>query len=342
MGIADSSFIKACYGRNDGPVPIWIMRQAGRYLPEYQAVRGKVSFLELCRSPELIAEVVKQPIDRFDLDAAILFSDILTILEPMGMKVGFPDGGPEIESPITKPEDIDRLCEFDIAEKMPYVLNGIKKIKEIMPEKPLIGFAGSPFTVACYLIQGKGSKNFDIAKKFIHQYPEAAERLIDFLSNITARYLKAQIEAGADVVQLFESWGGVLSRDDFKNMSIAATNKIFDELASSNKPRILFVNNIAPYLDMIKDVDCEVVGIDYRTSLAEAMKALPGKTVQGNLDPAVLFGSTEHVIKKTTELLDSIDDLPRLIFNLGHGIMVKTPIDSVHAMVETVRNYRKR
>ncbi|PKK85075.1 MAG: uroporphyrinogen decarboxylase [candidate division Zixibacteria bacterium HGW-Zixibacteria-1] len=341
MAIADSNFIKACYGRNDGPIPVWIMRQAGRYLPEYQAIRDKVSFLELCRTPELIAEVVRQPIARFDLDAAILFSDILTILEPMGVKIDFPDGGPEIEAPITKPEDIDRLIEFDIAAEMPYVLDGIRKIKEILPDKPLIGFAGSPFTVACYLIQGKGSKNFDIAKKFIHQYPSAAKRLIDFLSKITARYLEAQIEAGADTVQLFESWGGVLSRDDFKTMSVDAVNKIFSSIAGKNVPRILFVNNIAPYIDMIKDVDCEVVSIDYRMNLAAAARMLPGKAMQGNLDPAVLFGSVEHVREKTKALLDSVDDLSRLIFNLGHGIMVKTPIESVHTMVETVRNYRK-
>jgi len=341
VGLKDSNFIKACYGRNDGPVPIWIMRQAGRYLPEYQAVREKVTFLELCRTPDLIAEVVKQPIDRFDLDAAILFSDILTILEPMGVKVGFPEGGPEIEAPITGPDDINRLIDFDIEAEMPYVMNGVKKIKEILPDKPLIGFAGSPFTVACYLIQGKGSKNFDFAKKFIHKYPSAARRLIDFLSVITARYLKAQVDAGADAVQLFESWGGILSREDFKTMSIDASNKIFGTLASAEAPRILFVNNIAPYLDMIKDVDCEAVGIDYRTSLADAARSLPGKAVQGNLDPAVLFGSVEHVREKTSRLLDSIDDLSRLIFNLGHGIMVETPIESVYAMVEAVHNYRR-
>ena len=341
MAIADSNFIKACYGRNDGMIPVWIMRQAGRYLQEYMAVREKVSFLELCRTPELIAEVVRQPIARFNLDAAILFSDILTILEPMGVTIDFPEGGPEIEAPITKPADIDRLMEFDVAEEMSYVLDGIRKIKEILPDKPLIGFAGSPFTVACYLIQGKGSKNFDVAKKFIHQYPDAAKRLINFLSKITSKYLAAQIEAGADAVQLFESWGGVLSRDDYEIMSIDAVNTIFDSIASKNVPRILFVNNIAPYIDMIKDVDCEVVGVDYRMDLAVAAKMLPGKSVQGNLDPAVLFGSVEHVKEKTKELLDSIEDHSQLIFNLGHGIMVKTPIESVHAMVETVHNYRK-
>lgn len=340
MAIARSSFIKACYGRNDGPLPVWIMRQAGRYLPEYRAIREKVSFLELCRSPELIAEVVKQPIDRFDLDAAILFSDILTILEPMGMKVGFPEGGPEIEAPISTPEDIDRLRDFDIAEEMPYIIEGIRKIKEVLPEKPLIGFAGSPFTVACYLIQGKGSKNFDTAKQFIHSYPDAAARLIDFLSHVTARYLEMQIDAGADAVQLFESWGGILSRDDFRGMSIDASNKIFGALSGKNVPRILFVNNIAPYLDMINDVDCEAVGIDYRADLAAAARALPGKAVQGNLDPSVLFGSVEHVRKKTEALLDGFEDHSRLIFNLGHGIMVGTPIESVRAMVDTVHNYR--
>ncbi len=340
MSIADSNYIKACYGKNTGPIPIWIMRQAGRYLPEYQAVREKVSFLELCKTPELIAEVVRQPIARFNLDAGILFSDILIILEPMGMNVSFANGGPEISQPISSPDDIDRLHEFDVESKLSYVFEGIKKIKEILPESPLIGFAGSPFTIACYLIQGQGSKTFDRAKKFIHKYPESAARLLKMVTDITSRYLAAQIDAGVDSVQLFGSWDGILSRHDFIEYSVKPAEDIFGALKSKKAPRILFINNLAPYLDLVKDIDCEVIGVDYRMSLKQAADTLPGKSIQGNLDPTLLFGSVEQIKERAVSILDSVENHNRLIFNLGHGILPETPIESVKALVETVHNYR--
>ncbi len=340
MGVKNSNFINACYGRNTGKIPIWIMRQAGRYLPEYQKVRDKVSFQELCQSPKLIAEVVEQPIKRFDLDAAILFSDILTMLEPMGIDVSFPDGGPKIANPISTREDIRQLTPIKPADDLSFALNGIKEIKKILPDIPLIGFAGSPFTLACYLFEGQGSKTFNSAKKFLHQSPDVAEELFDFLSDALASYLQAQVEAGAETVQLFESWGGILSHDDFSRWVIRPINKIFGQLSNLKIPRILFVNNVAPYYDIIKDLDCEVIGIDYRTKLNKAMTALPNKAVQGNLDPTVLFGTPEHVIEKTRQILDSLDDLDRLIFNLGHGILPGTPLESVRVLVDTVHNYR--
>ncbi len=338
--MTNGTFIDACYGRNKGGIPIWIMRQAGRYLPEYLKIREKVSFSQLCRSPKLIAEVVRQPIARFDLDAAILFSDILTMLEPMGMDVSFPDGGPRIAKPITTPEDVKRLKDFDVEKELSFVLDGIREIKKTMPDKPLIGFVGSPFTLACYLIEGKGSKTFDSAKRFVHQHPEAADEMFELLSEVIARYLKAQVEAGADAVQIFDSWGGILSRHDYRRWSAQPVGKILDRLKSLNVPRILFVNNVAPYLDIVNELDCEVVGIDYRVDLAAAAAALPNKAIQGNLDPSVLFNQPEVVIKRTTEILDSISNPDRLIFNLGHGIQPKTPIESVQALVETVHKYR--
>ncbi|MFC1475249.1 uroporphyrinogen decarboxylase [Candidatus Zixiibacteriota bacterium] len=341
MELNNSLYIKACYGKNEGQIPIWIMRQAGRYLPEYLEVRSKVSFMELCKSPKLIAEVVKQPIDRFDLDAAILFSDILTYLEPLGAGVAFPEGGPKIDKPIDTPKDIKRLQPFDIQDKLSFVFEGINKIKEQLPEKPLIGFAGSPFTVACYLIQGQGSKTFDKAKQFLHKYPEASEELLTLMADVTADYLSAQIDAGCDSVQLFDSWGGILCRDDYQKYSADIANRIFGKLKSKNIPRILFVNNLAPYLDIVNNIDCEVVGVDYRMDLNQAADALPNKAVQGNLDPTILYGSEEHVRKKTKKLLENFNNHHRLIFNLGHGITPKTPITSVEAMIETVRNFRK-
>lgn len=338
--LANSNYIKACYGKNDGPIPIWIMRQAGRYLPEYLEVRSKVSFVELCKSPDLIAEVVHQPMRRFNLDAAILFSDILTLLEPMGAPVAFPEGGPKIEKTVDTPDDIKNLHKFDLAEGLPYVFEGIKKIKEILPDKPLIGFAGSPFTVACYLIQGQGSKTFDKAKQFLHQYPDGAKELLELLADIIGDYLAAQVDAGCNSVQLFDSWGGILCRDDYEEYSVKIVNKIFGKVKDKNVPRILFVNNLSPYLDLVNKVDCEVVGVDYRMDLQTAADALPGKAVQGNLDPSILYGSVEHVKEKTEQLLNRFKDHNRLIFNLGHGITPKTPISSVEAMIETVRNFR--
>ncbi len=340
MGLNGSTFINACYARNKGTIPVWIMRQAGRYLPEYRAVREKATFLELCRSPQLIAEVVRQPMDRFGLDAAILFSDILTVLPPMGIAIDFPEGGPVISPMISTPADVDRLHKYDVVRELPFVFDGIREIKKYISDKPLIGFAGSPFTLACYLIEGQGSKNFNKAKSFLHRYPEAADKLIDLLSDITAKYLAAQIDAGADAVKIFESWGGILSQEDFRRRSADPINRIYSSLKDKGVPRILFVNNIAPYLSIVRDIECEVVGIDYRVDLAHAASALAGKAVQGNLDPAVLFGSPEHVVECTRRILDSIGDHDRLIFNLGHGILPDTPLESVHALVETVHGYR--
>ncbi len=341
MVIENSNFINACYGKNKGAIPVWIMRQAGRYLPEYLEVRSKASFIELCESPDLIAEVVRQPIARFNLDAAILFSDILTMLDPMGMKFEFPEGGPRIENPIETPDDVKRLHDFDVKEKLPFVYDGIRKIKEILPDTPLIGFTGSPFTLACYLIEGKGSKNFDKAKKFLHTYPEASQDLFDLLSTVIAKHLSAQIDAGAEAVQLFQSWDGILSYENYRRWSVEPAQKIFGKLKEKNVPRILFVNNVAPYLDLVNGVDCEVIGVDYRIDLATAMKSLPTKAVQGNLDPSILFGPIEKVKEATLKILDSLPGHDNLIFNLGHGIQPKTPIESVTAVVETVKNYRK-
>lgn len=340
MGLNNGNFIDACYRRNRGTIPIWIMRQAGRYLPEYRQVREKNSFLEVCRSPELIAEVVRQPMDRFGLDAAILFSDILTMLEPMGVKVEFPEGGPVLDRPIDTIEDVKRLSGFDVVKELSFVLDGIREIKKTIPDKPLIGFVGSPFTLACYLIEGKGSKNFDSCKRFLHEHPGASGEMFDLLTRVTSRYLAAQIDAGVDAVQIFESWGGILSENDFRRWSARPANKIFDSLKSKRVPRILFVNNIAPYLDIVRRIDCEVVGVDYRIDLAQAAAALPEKAIQGNLDPAALFGSPEDVAGRTRQILDSLDNHDRLIFNLGHGILPETPIESVQAVVDTVHKYR--
>ena len=336
-----STFLAACRGENNGHIPIWIMRQAGRYLEDYRKIRQQVTFAELCHSPELIAEVVRQPVHRFGLDAAILFSDILTMLVPMGADVTFPDGGPQISNPIQTPKDVDRLAEIDATKDLPFVLDGLRAIKKVLPDTPLIGFVGSPFTLACYLIEGKGSKHFDKAKQFFHLYPEAGDKLIGLLARNLTKYLQAQIKAGAQVVQVFESWGGVLSHDDFARLSANPVNEIFSALKSSGAPRVYFVNNVAPYLDLISRVDCDVVGIDYRVNIEAATEALPGKAIQGNLDPAILFGSKDGVAKKARAIIEAMPDRKRFIFNLGHGIQPRTPVDNVEVLVNTVHDFQR-
>ncbi len=340
MGITGGPFIDACFGRNKDRIPVWVMRQAGRYLPEYRAVREKASFQELCRSPELIAEVVHQPIERFGFDAAIVFSDILTVLEPMGMKVEFPDGGPRITNPIESPDDVDKLTDIDAEHDLSFVLDGFRAIKKRLPDTPLIGFVGSPFTLSCYMIEGKGSKTFDKARRFHYEHPRAGAKLIQLLAEVLAKYLVAQVKAGADALQLFESWGGVLSRQSFQKLSIEPAGRIFDALKSTGVPRIYFVNNLAPYVDRVATVDCEVVGVDYRMDLARAARTLSGKAVQGNLDPSLLFAGPDETRTATRKILDSLESHDNVIFNLGHGIQPKAPIESVTALVETVHAYR--
>lgn len=340
MGIADTPFLNACYRRNTGRLPVWVMRQAGRYLPEYQAVRENVSFQELCRSPELITRVVTQPLERFGFDAAILFSDILTMLEPMGARVTFPEGGPQISNPVRSADDVKAMRRITPETDLPFVLDGIREIKRHLPETPLIGFAGSPFTLSCYLIEGAGSKAFNLPKRFLFAEPEASEALFDLLVDCLSQYLRAQVEAGANAVQLFESWGGVLSYSAFQRWVVDPVTRIFESLEGANVPRILFVNNAAPYLDLVREVPCEVVGVDFRLPLRTAMDALPDKAIQGNLDPSLLFAGPKAVRNGTLEMLDSVTDLDRLIVNLGHGIQPETPIESVAAFVDTAHAYR--
>lgn len=335
-----STFLDACARRNRGRIPVWMLRQAGRYLPEYLEVRSQVSFQELCASPELIAEVVRQPVKRFGFDAAILFSDIMTMLEPMGVEVTFPDGGPQIANPTRALADVTALRPVEPEADLGFVLDGIREIKRTLPDTPLIGFAGAPFTLACYMIEGGASKDFSRPRRFAFEQPEAAQALIDLLTDCLSRYLRAQIAAGAEAVQLFGSWDGVLSQDLFQRWTVEPVKKIFESLADTGVPRILFVNNIAPYLDLVDQIPCEVVAVDYRLSLRTAMDRLPDRAIQGNLDPSVLFGGPDTVRDATLRLLDSVEDHDRLIVNLGHGVQPKTPIESVAAFVDTVHNYR--
>lgn len=339
--IEQSSFLAACRAGNSGKLPLWVMRQAGRYLPEYQAVREKVSFMELCRSPKLMAEVTEQPVRRFGFDAAIMFSDILPILEGFGLELSFPGGGPKLVPQLGDPREVEKLTEYDVAGKLAFVYDGVREIKKRMPDIPLIGFAGSPWTLACYAIEGGSSPNFNSARKFIHRYPGAARKLLEMITEATSIYLAGQIKAGVDAIQIFDSCAGVLAHDDYRNWSLKYTARIFDSLTNTGVPRILFVNNLAPYVGLIRDVDCEVVGVDYRMKLSEAEASLPGKALQGNFDPTALFAPPETVAARVTTMLESIKDHSRLIVNLGHGILPQTPLESVSALVETVHSFNR-
>ncbi|MBN4056981.1 uroporphyrinogen decarboxylase, partial [bacterium AH-315-J21] len=224
--------------------------------------------------------------------------------------------------------------------KMDYVFGGVRAIKESIPQTPLLGFAGSPFTLACYAIEGHGSKTFDTVKQFMYKYPKAAEELLDKITSATIVYLQEQIKAGADGVQLFDSWSGILSVGEYSAWSLKYTSRIFEALKSYKVPRVLFVNNLAPYIHLVSELDCEVIGVDYRMDLAMAQRALPGKAIQGNLDPNILFCDPEEVSRRTRMMLESLDSHDNLIANLGHGILPPTPIESVSAFVETVHSFR--
>jgi uroporphyrinogen decarboxylase len=338
--MAQFDFIKAAFGLPHKRVPIWIMRQAGRYLPEYRAVREKVSFLELCHRPDLVADVTRQPIDIFGLDAAIIFSDILLPLEPLGLKLSYDNGGPRIEPPVRRPDDIRKLRFFDPAEEMTYVFDAIGETKDRLNDiVPLIGFAGSPFTLACYLVEGGSSWNFNEVKKFLYNYPKDAALLLGKLAEMTGLYLKAQIEAGVDAVQIFDTWGGILPPNFYSQFSLPYIKTAFDICRIANIPRILYMNNTRPYLPYLVEVDCETVGIDWRTDLSEAIPILDGKALQGNLDPHLLFGPGKLVRDEANRILRLVGDHQGFIFNLGHGILPETPVKNVHLLVETVHSH---
>jgi uroporphyrinogen decarboxylase len=339
--MAEYDFIKAAYGLPHNRIPVWIMRQAGRYLPEFRAVREKASFIEICRSPELMAEVTRQPIDIFGFDAAIMFSDILLPLEPMGIKVSYDNGGPSLSPAVRTPDDVAGLNTYEPDEEMAYVLAGIREIKNRLDDiVPLIGFCGSPFTLATYLVEGGGTWRFAEIKKFVYNHPRAADQLLSHLAELTGQYLKDQINAGVDAVQLFDSWGGILPPNIYEEFSLRHIKTVFEICRTEGIPRILYLNNTAPYLKTIANLDCEVVGIDWRTEIGEAMNILDGKSIQGNLDPQLLMGPGELVYNQTIRILEAAATGNNFIFNLGHGIQPEAEVDNVRLVVDTVHGFK--
>ncbi|MCX7832275.1 MAG: uroporphyrinogen decarboxylase [Actinobacteria bacterium] len=319
--------------------PIWLMRQAGRYLPEYRAVREKHSFLEMCRTPELAVEVTLQPLRRFELDAAILFSDILIPLPPMGLKLEFFESkGPQIENPVSSMKDVENLRVANARQDTGFVGEAVRMLrKELGDEKALIGFAGAPFTLASYAVEGGHSKDYAKVKKMMWNQPEAFRLLLEKITDTVIDYLKMQLEEGADAVQVFDSWIGALTPMDFKEFAFPYLKRIFEELKQYNKPTIYFGTMTSGFFNYIKELGSNAVGVDWRINIDDAWKIIGDeKAIQGNLDPMVLYADREVIRKHAKDVLDRASSFSGHVFNLGHGLTPQTPIDSVAFLVDFV------
>jgi len=324
--------------------PIWLMRQAGRYLPEYNATRARAgSFLALAKSPALATEVTLQPLQRFSLDAAILFSDILTIPDAMGLGLRFAEGeGPRFERPLRTEADIRNLSVPDPGAELRYVLDAVREIRRALDDSvPLIGFAGSPFTLACYMVEGAGSNDWRTVKALRHSRPELLHAILDVNAKAVTAYLKAQVEAGAQAVMVFDTWGGTLAYEDYEAFSLAYSRKILK--SGLGVPSILFTRGGNPWLAEMMESGCDAVGLDWTSDPRAARRLAAGRVaLQGNLDPATLFSAPESVRAAARKTLDAFGSSPGHVFNLGHGILPGTPIDSVSALVDEVRTYSAR
>ena len=340
----NARFLKACRRERVDATPVWFMRQAGRYMSEYRALRQKYSLLELCRTPELATEVTLQPVRRIEVDAAILFSDLLLPLEPMGLPFDFVKGeGPAITNPIETTADIDRLDLFEPRESLAHVLEAIRLVKrELAGRVPLIGFAGAPFTLASYAIEGGHSSHFARTKALMYGHPEAWQRLCEKFATVVADYLVAQIEAGVDAVQLFDSWVGTLSPADYREFALPYTRRIFATIGR-RVPAIHFGTGTATMLEDLRDAGGDVIGVDWRIPLDDAWKRIGYEhAVQGNLDPTLLLGPTTRLLDETENVLARAGDRPGHIFNLGHGILPSTPLEHVQMLARHVHSVSRR
>jgi uroporphyrinogen decarboxylase len=340
--LRDSPFLRACRREPTEVTPVWLMRQAGRYMREYREVRSKVSFLELCKDPGLATEVTVTAAERLGVDAAILFADILLILEPLGFDLEFAKGeGPIIHNPVREAKDVDRVRPFDDPAPLDYVYNAVRSIRSALkPDLPLIGFAGAPFTLACYAIEGGGSRHYETAKAFMYRDPGAWDALLARLVDATVVYLNAQAAAGAQVLQLFDSWVGTLGPDDYARFVQPHMRRLFAGL-TPGVPTIHFGTDTSTLLELQRDAGGDVIGLDWRVDLASTWDRLgPGVAIQGNLDPTVLFATEAEVRSRVRAILRSAAGRPGHVFNLGHGILPHTPVDNVLALVDEVHAFR--
>ena len=336
MTVESKRFLKACRRERTDRTPVWFMRQAGRYMAEYREIRADHTLIEICKNPELAARVTLQPIERLGVDAAILFSDLLIPLDPLGIGFDFVKGeGPRISNPIRSDADIDALRPVEPRESLDFTLEAIRLLRREL-QVPLIGFAGAPFTLASYAIEGGPSKNFERTKALLFESPKSWHRLAEKLSVCVRDYLKAQVEAGAQAVQLFDSWVGALAPDDYRELVAPHTRSILEALAELDVPRIHFGTNTIGILEEMKP-GADVVGLDWRIDLDRGWERLGfDVAVQGNIDPLALMAPRDVMFAKADAVLERAGGRPGHIFNVGHGILPTTPVDNVAALVEHV------
>ncbi len=332
----NDTFLKACRGEKTDYVPVWMMRQAGRYLPEYQKVRGGISFLDLCKTPELCVEVTLQPVNGLNMDAAILFSDILIPMEAMGAALEFHEGrGPVFHDTIRDRAALDRLIVPDPETSMGFVLETIRLLRREL-QVPLIGFAGAPFTCATYLIEGGSSKTFWETKKMMFTEPALFHALMEKITACTLAYLRAQARAGAQTLQIFDSWVGILAPCDFEEFALPYVQTIIGGLQDMGLPIIYFANNGATLLDLSVTSGADVLGIDWRINIRDAIRRVGNKAIQGNLDPFALLLPRDALRQRIKRMLDAAVDAHGYIFNLGHGVHQFTPPDQAKCAVDAV------
>lgn len=332
-------FLAALHCKPVDRPPIWMMRQAGRYLPEYRELRKKHGFLEMVGTPELAAEVTVQPIRRYGFDAAILFSDILTIPEALGIDVQFPKGGPQLTPTVETAEKIAALPDANVRDKLAYVAGGMRASRAAVgPDRALLGFSGAPFTLACYMIEGGGSKSWSVIRSMMHSDPGTLQGLLDRLADLVIEYLYMQVEAGADAVQVFDSWAGNLRRADYERVVLPSTKRIITALRERGVPTLLFARNPGHLVASTVNAGADAVSLDWRVELGEAaaMAAAAGVAIQGNLDPTELFAPREQIARRVREMADEVDGQTGWIVNLGHGVLPTTPLSGVQAFVDAV------
>jgi uroporphyrinogen decarboxylase len=336
----DSPFMKACRREPCDKVPIWLMRQAGRYMPEYREVRAKTTFLDLCKNPQLCAEVMVTAVERLGVDAAIIFSDLLPILEPMGLELEFAHGeGPVIHNPVREADDIDRLVELESIAALDFVMQTVRLTRTGIAEAiPVIGFAGAPFTLASYAIEGGASRSYLHTKTLMYRDEAAWNALMGRLARAVTRYLNAQIEAGAQAVQLFDSWVGCLGPDDYRRYVLPHNRAVIEGLAPG-VPLIHFATGNPALIPLTAEAGGTVIGVDWRVRLDDAWQALGEKAIQGNLDPLVLLADRAEIRRRALDILRQAAGRPGHIFNLGHGILPQTPVDNVIALIEAVHEF---
>lgn len=338
-------FLSACRRQPVDCTPVWFMRQAGRVLPEYRQLKERYSFLEMARNPEMIAEVTLMPLKYLEVDAAIIFADIMLPLDGMGVDYTIRQGqGPVLDRPVRTREQVDALSDFEPAEALGYLMQGIHWVREkLAGEKALIGFAGAPFTLACYLVEGRPSRDFEQVKILMYRAPETWHRLMDYLARMLGRYLRAQVEAGVEAVQLFDSWVGGLSPADYREYVLPYSRQVLEAMQSTGVPTIHFGTGTAGLLPLMAEAGGDVIGIDWRVFIDEAWEAVgPGKGIQGNLDPALLLGPFSKVQERARDILDRVGGRPGHIFNLGHGVLPNASLDNLQRLAAWVHEASAR